>query len=186
MLQKLPQGRRGDLHFPESNSWQTDQLIADLISIISSWSEGWSSLMISTCKDCLLCEGVIFLTSDTQTQRLSVTRMWNYFKTSETLWNFPVHNVVLYVTLRAYDSLYGVKLKVAIFICDIPAMLAFLLFQINAFGTVNRSFFLLMIVYQHDKVIGCATILSISDNVNLLVTRYLALQLYPALHKRCL
>ena len=46
-----------------------------------------------------------------------------------------------YVTLRAYDSLYGVKLKVAIFICDIPAMLAFLLFQINAFGTVNRSFF---------------------------------------------
>ena len=32
-----------------------------------------------------------------------------------------------YVTIRAYDSPYGVKLKAAIFICDIPAMLAFLL-----------------------------------------------------------
>jgi len=75
VLQKLPQWRRVDLHFPESNSWQTDQLIADLISMISSRSEGWSSLMISACKDCLLFEGVIFMTSDTQTQYLSVTKM---------------------------------------------------------------------------------------------------------------
>ena len=43
-----------------------------------------------------------------------------------------------YVTIRACDSLYGVKLKAAIFICDIQAMLAFLLFQINAFGTVKE------------------------------------------------
>jgi len=35
VLQKLPQGK-GGLHFPESNSWQTDELIADWIGIISS------------------------------------------------------------------------------------------------------------------------------------------------------
>ena len=93
VLQKLPQGR-GGLHFPESNSWQTDELIADWIGIISSWSEGRSSLTISACKAFW---GSAFSDKwySDRHSHLSVTKTWNFFKTSETLWNYLVHNIVL-------------------------------------------------------------------------------------------
>ena len=101
-----------------------------LTSMITNWLEG--SVDQCRCKDRMIFEGVIFL----QVILRHSAYLWqNYFKTSETILYIMLY---FYVTIRACDSLYGVKLKAAIFICDIQAMLAFLLFQINAFGTVKE------------------------------------------------
>ena len=130
MLQKLPRGNKTGGLVALSREQQLVKRPTGLTSMITNWLEGSGDQC--RCKNRIIFEGVIFL----QVILRHSAFLWqNYFKTSETILYIMLY---FYVTIRACDSLYGVKLKAAIFICDIQAMLAFLLFQINAFGTVKE------------------------------------------------
>merc|ERR1712083_67342 len=74
MLQKLPRGNRTGGLVALSREQQLVKRPTGLTSMITNWLEG--SVDQCICTDRMIFEGVIFFTSDTQTQRLSVTKLF--------------------------------------------------------------------------------------------------------------